>query len=58
MTSVRDWYLLLYIPGAISQVSEISLSVVEFNKKALNKASEEYKTLHNGVKKVLGVIVR
>ena len=39
-----------------SHRSEVPVTI-EFNKKALNKDSEEYKTLRNGVKKVLGVVV-
>ena len=57
MTSARDWHFLLYSPGEISQASEVPVTI-EFNKKALNKESEEYQTLRNdGVKKVLGVVV-
>ena len=40
----------------ISQASEIP-HTIEFNKKALDKGSEEYRTLRNDVKKVLGGIV-
>src|SRR6266516_5917359 len=56
VTSARDWHFLLYSPGEISQASEIPYSI-EFNKKALEKNSEEYHTLRKNVKKVLGVIV-
>ena len=56
MTSARDWYFLLYSPGEISQASEIP-HTIEFNKKALDKGSEEYQTLRNGVKRVLDVVV-
>ena len=56
VTSARDWHFLLYSPGEISQVSEVPVTI-EFNKKALNKESEEYQTLRNGVRKVLGVVV-
>ena len=56
VTSARDWHFLLYSPGEISQASEIPVTI-EFNKKALNKESEEYKLLCNGIKKVLGVVV-
>ena len=56
MTSARDWHFLLYSPGEISQASELPLAI-EFNKKALVKDSEEHKTLHSGVKKVLGMVV-
>ncbi|PKY59410.1 hypothetical protein RhiirA4_482132 [Rhizophagus irregularis] len=56
VTTARDWHFLLYSPGEISQASELPLAI-EFNKKALVKDSEEYKTLHSGVKKVLGMVV-
>ena len=56
MTTARDWHFLLYSPGEISQASELPLAI-EFNKKALDTDSEEYKTLRSGVKKVLGMIV-
>ncbi|CAG8646022.1 1258_t:CDS:2 [Acaulospora morrowiae] len=44
------------IIGEISQASEVP-HTIEFNKKALDKESEEYQTLRSGVRKVLGVIV-
>ena len=56
VTSARDWHFLLYSPGEISQASEIPYTI-EFNKKALEKRTEEYQTLRNGVKKVLSAIV-
>ena len=56
MTTARDWHFLLYSPDEISQVSELLLAI-KFNKKALDKDSEEYKTLHSGVKKVLEMVV-
>jgi hypothetical protein len=56
VTTARDWHFLLYSPGEISQASEAPFTI-EFNKKALEKNSEEYQALHNGVKKVLGMIV-
>ncbi|RIA79056.1 hypothetical protein C1645_132228 [Glomus cerebriforme] len=56
VTTARDWHFLLYSPGEISQASELPLAI-EFNKKALDTDSEEYKTLRSGVKKVLGMIV-
>jgi hypothetical protein len=37
-------------------VSELPLAI-EFNKKALDKDSKEYKTLHSDMKKVLGMVV-
>ncbi|PKY60072.1 hypothetical protein RhiirA4_517176 [Rhizophagus irregularis] len=51
VTSARNWHFLLYSLGEISQASEVSVTI-EFNKKALNKESEEYQTLRNGVKKI------
>ena len=56
VTTARDWHFLLYSPGEISQASELLLAI-EFNKKALVKDFEEYKTLHSDVKKVLGMVV-
>ncbi|CAG8699237.1 14166_t:CDS:2, partial [Gigaspora rosea] len=50
VTSAKDWHFLLYSPGEISQASEIPYSI-EFNKKALEKNSEEYQALYKGVKK-------
>jgi hypothetical protein len=47
---------LLYSLGEISQASEVPLTI-EFNKKALNKDSEEYQTLRNSVRKVLDIVV-
>ncbi|RIA98927.1 hypothetical protein C1645_812097 [Glomus cerebriforme] len=44
------------VPGEISQVSEIPYTI-EFNKKTLEKKTEEYQTLRNGLKKVLSAIV-
>ena len=55
-TTARDWHFLLYTPGKISQGSKLPFSI-EFSEDALNKNSEEYQTLHNGVKKVLDVVV-
>ncbi|RIA86005.1 hypothetical protein C1645_829930 [Glomus cerebriforme] len=53
-------YTVLHIAGndtgEISQASEVPVTI-EFNKKALNKESEEYKLLCNGVKKILNVVV-
>ena len=56
MTLARDWHFLLYSPGEISQVSELPV-MIEFNKKALDKNSNAYQSLRNGVKEVLGIIV-
>ena len=61
MRMIPVWYcdhrhFLLYSPGEISQASELPLAI-ESNKKALDKDSEEYQTLHSGVKKVLGMVV-
>ena len=56
VTTARDWYFLLYTPGKISQGSKLPFSI-EFSDDALDKNSEEYQTLRNGVKKVLGVVV-
>ena len=56
VTTARDWHFLLYSPGEISQASELPLAI-EFNKKALDRDSEEYRTLCKGVKKVLSAIV-
>ncbi|GBB90185.1 hypothetical protein RclHR1_17070004 [Rhizophagus clarus] len=43
-------------PGKISQASELPFTI-EFNKKALDKDSEEYVTLCKGVLKVLGIML-
>ncbi|PKY44499.1 hypothetical protein RhiirA4_419098 [Rhizophagus irregularis] len=48
-------YRIITSPGKISQTSEVPLTI-EFNKKALDKGSEEHQTLCNGVKKILGAI--
>ena len=56
VTTARDWHFLLYSPGAISRGSEAPYTI-EFNKKALDKNSEEYHSLCTGVRNVLGVIV-
>ena len=56
VTTARDWNFLLYSPNEISQESEAPFTI-SFNRKALNKESEEYQTLYNGVKKVLGMVV-
>ena len=56
VTSARDWHFLLYSPGEISQASELPFTI-KFNKKALDKDSEEHVTLRKGVMKVLSVIV-
>ena len=56
VTTARDWHFLLYTPGIISQGGKLPLSI-EFSEDALKKDSVEYQTLHNGVKKVLGVVV-
>jgi len=56
VTTARDWHFLLYTPGIISQGGKLPLSI-EFSEDALDKESEEYQTLRNGVKKVLGVVV-
>ncbi|RIA84515.1 hypothetical protein C1645_832144 [Glomus cerebriforme] len=56
VTSARDWHFLLYSPGEISQASELPVTI-EFNKKALDKNSNAYQSLRNGVKEVLGIIV-
>src|SRR5262245_61388506 len=52
----RDWFFLLYTPGQISKASEVPLTI-EFTKKALDKNSEEYCALCEGVKSVLEVVV-
>ena len=63
MTSARDWQSFTQLDysstffALFSGRNLTSESTIEFNKKALNKDSEEYQTLHNGVKKVLGVVV-
>ncbi len=49
VSSSRDWHFLLYSPGEISQASETPYTI-EFNKKALEKNSEEYQVLSKGVK--------
>src|SRR4051794_40134093 len=56
VTTARDWHFLLYTPGKISQGGKLPFSI-EFSEDALDKESEEYQTLRNGVKKVLGVVV-
>ncbi len=56
VTTARDWHFLLYTPGKISQGNKLPFSI-EFSEDALNKESEEYKSLRNGVKKALGVVV-
>ncbi|CAG8694747.1 6156_t:CDS:2, partial [Funneliformis caledonium] len=56
VTTARDWHFLLYTPRVISQCSKLPLSI-EFSEDALKKDSVEYQTLHNGVKKVLSVVV-
>jgi len=56
VTTGRDWHFLLYTPGEISKASDTPLTI-EFTKKALDKKSEEYRALWDGVKKVLGVVV-
>ena len=56
VTTARDWNFLLYSPNEISRESEAPFTI-SFNRKALNKESEEYQTLYNGVKKVLGMVV-
>jgi hypothetical protein len=56
VTTARDWHFLLYTPGKISQGSKLPFSI-EFSEDALDKESEEYQTLRNGVKKALGVVV-
>ena len=56
VTMARDWHFLLYSPREISQASEAPF-IIEFNRKALDKNSDEYQALYNGVKKVLGMIV-
>ena len=40
----------------ITQTSEIPFTI-KFNKKALDKNSSAYRSLHNDVKEVLGIIV-
>ncbi|GBB90614.1 hypothetical protein RclHR1_17610003 [Rhizophagus clarus] len=52
VSTARDWHFLLYSSGEISQASE-ALFTIKFNKKALEKDSEEYQALHNGVKKIM-----
>ena len=52
----RNWFFLLYTPGQISKASDIPLTI-EFTKEALDKNSEEYHALCEGVKKVLAVVV-
>jgi len=47
---------LLYSPGEISQASEVPVTI-EFNKKALDKKSNAYQTLRDGVKEALEIIV-
>jgi len=56
VTTAWDWHFLLYTPGVISQGSKLPLSI-EFFEDALKKDSVEYQTLHNGVKKVLSIVV-
>ena len=56
VTTGRDWHFLLYTPGEISKASDTPLTI-EFTKKALDKKSEEYRAMCDGVKKVLGVVV-
>ncbi|PKK57187.1 hypothetical protein RhiirC2_798519 [Rhizophagus irregularis] len=56
VTTARDWHFLLYTPGKISQGSKLPFSIV-FSEDALDKESVEYRTLRDGVKKVLGVVV-
>jgi hypothetical protein len=56
ITTARNWHFLLYTPGKISQGSKFPFSI-EFSEDALIKDSIEHKTLCNGDKKVLGVIV-
>ena len=57
VTTARDWhFLLLYTLGKISQGSKLPFSIV-FSEDALDKESVEYRTLRDGVKKVLGVVV-
>jgi hypothetical protein len=48
--------LLALHSGENSQGNKLPFSI-EFSEDALNKESEEYKSLRNGVKKVLGVVV-
>ena len=50
VTTARDWHFLLYTPGKFSQGNKLPFSI-EFSEYAL------YKSLRNGVKKVLGVVV-
>ncbi|GBB94481.1 hypothetical protein RclHR1_23620003 [Rhizophagus clarus] len=56
VTSARDWHFLLYSPGEILQASKAPFSI-EFVEESLVENSEEYQTLHKGVRKVLGIIV-
>jgi hypothetical protein len=56
VTSARDWHFLLYSPGEISQASEVPVTI-EFNKKALNKSSNTYRSLRSAVKEVLEIII-
>ncbi|RIA81166.1 hypothetical protein C1645_837420 [Glomus cerebriforme] len=48
--------LLAVYSGKISQGSKLPLSI-KFSKDALNKDSEEYQSLRNGMKKMLGVLI-
>jgi hypothetical protein len=56
VTTARDWHFLLYSPGEISQASELPVAI-EFNKRALDKSSNAYKSLRSAVKEVLEIIV-
>ena len=56
MTSARNWHFLLYSSGEILQASKAPFNI-EFVEKALVENSKEYKTLREGVKKVLGIII-
>ena len=56
MTTARDWHFLLFSPGEISQASELPVTI-EFNKKALDRSSNAYKSLRSAVKEVLEIIV-
>ncbi|GES86264.1 hypothetical protein GLOIN_2v1587390 [Rhizophagus clarus] len=56
VTLARDWHFLLYSLGEILQASKAPFSI-EFTEKSLDESSEEYQTLHRGVRKILSIIV-